>query len=576
MVDVPAEPLADFLSLLSDLRLRSGQPSLVALERLTARGRNRLPRSTLHQKLRGDSPPDWEFVSAFVTACLDHASRHRSELTEQDRNIAGWHARHERMLADLAATRSTERRSQAAAQLLAAQTGARTVVVPRQLPPDVAGFVGRHAELDRLDQLTMQGDEAQAVPVVVAVCGTAGVGKTALVLRWAHRAAHRFTDGQLYIDLRGFDPDEPVAAGDALAAMLRAVGVGGADIPYDAAERAACWRTAVDGRRLLVVLDNASNTDQIRQLLPGSPTCCIVVTSRDSLAGLVARHGAQRVAVPLLPLSDAVDLLKALVGERTSVETTATTGLVTSCAGLPLALRVVAELAASQPDRTLEDLVQDLADDRRRLAALEAGQDRRTAVRNVLFWSYRRQTAEVARMMRMLAVHPCADLGLAAATAMADLEPTAARHALDDLIRAHLVEYRPGNRYAMHDLLRAFASERADTEDDQRERQAALYRLVDYYVAFAITLGGTRTTAATDAIVSPDARAQLDAERPNLVAVTALAARSGWSEHVITLADALADYLFVGAHYGTALQVQAHALYGICQDFLDTELSVVL
>ncbi len=230
---------------------------------------------------------------------------------------------------------------------------------PRELPADTTTFTGRATELIELDQLLPDpgagaGDPAQAdaggTAVISAVSGTAGVGKTALAVHWAHRVAEYFPDGQLYVNLRGYDPDRPVPAADALAGFLRTLGVAGQDIPPEQDERAARYRSLLAGRRVLVLADNAAEVAQVRPLLPGSPGCVMVVTSRDSLAGLVARDGARRLDLDLLPHEDAAGLLRALIGVRAEAEPGAVAALAGLCARLPLALRVAAELAVARPD----------------------------------------------------------------------------------------------------------------------------------------------------------------------------------------------------------------------------------
>lgn len=185
--------------------------------------------------------------------------------------------------------------------------------------------------------------------MVSAVSGTAGVGKTALAVHWAHQSHHRFPDGELYVDLRGYDPDQPVDPADALAGFLRSLGVDGADIPIALAERSARFRTLLADKRMLVLLDNAFGTEQVRALLPGGASCFVVVTSRDDLAGLAARHGARRIDLDLMPAGDAVALLRILVGERVEGEPQAAGLLAQRCVRLPLALRIAAELAVARP-----------------------------------------------------------------------------------------------------------------------------------------------------------------------------------------------------------------------------------
>jgi hypothetical protein len=232
------------------------------------------------------------------------------------------------------------------------------------------------------------------------------VGKTALAVHWAHRTRRRFPDGQLYVNLRGYDPDRPMPPGDALTRFLTVLGVRGDAIPLDVDDRASRFRTELADRRMLLVLDNALSEEQVRPLLPGSPTCAVLVTSRDSLAGLVALHGARRVGLGPLPPPDAVALLRTLVGARVDSEPGPAAALAEQCARLPLALRVAAELAVAHPSSRLADLVAELADQQRRLDLLDAGGDRRAAVEAVLSWSYERLPAPAARTFRLLSLHP--------------------------------------------------------------------------------------------------------------------------------------------------------------------------
>jgi DNA-binding SARP family transcriptional activator len=357
--------------------------------------------------------------------------------------------------------------------------------IPRELPADVDRFTGRTAELAELDRLlTADGSPGPAgpagsvlstgPPVICAVAGTAGVGKTALAVHWAHRVRDAFPDGQLYVDLRGYDPGEPVPAADALARFLRALGVPGQDIPADSPERAARYRSLLDGRRALVVLDNAASVEQVRPLLPGTPSCVVVVTSRDSLAGLVARHGARRLGLGLLPLGGAVSLLRELIGERVDADAAAAVALACQCAHLPLALRVAAELAAARPDLKLARLAGELADEQRRLDLLDAGGDPRTALRAVFSWSYRRLPADAAQAFRLAGVHPGSDLDAHAVAALTGASAEQAGDLLRQLARGHLVYPTAPGRYAMHDLLRAYAASLADAAGEAADVLARL------------------------------------------------------------------------------------------------------
>jgi len=348
--------------------------------------------------------------------------------------------------------------------------------VPAQLPADVPAFTGRQEELSELDRLLAATEEASGsagtptTVTIAAVSGTAGVGKTALAVRWAHRVRGQFPDGQLYVDLRGYDPEQPVPPADALVGFLDALGVPGLDIPPAVDDRAARYRTETAGRRMLVVLDNAATVDQVRPLLPGAPTCFVLVTSRHSLPGLVARHGAARLDLDLLSLADATKLLRSLLGARVAAEPAAAATLAAQCARLPLALRVAAELAAARPTAPLGQIVAELADHRRRLDLLDAGGDRYTAVRAVFSWSYRNLPATAAQAFRLLGTHPAPDLDPPAAAAVIHTSVDRARQLLDLLACAHLVQRtrrHPADtgRYGMHDLLRAYATQLASAED---------------------------------------------------------------------------------------------------------------
>ena len=450
-----------------------------------------------------------------------------------------------------------------------------TTVVPHQLPADMAHFIGRAEELDHLSTLLDTATEDGGTVVISAVSGTAGVGKSALALRWAHRVRDEFPDGQLYVNLRGYDPDQPLSAADALAGFLRALGLAGAEIPLEVDERAAAYRSLLDGRRMLVVLDNAATVEQVRPLLPGTPSAVVVVTSRDALTGLVARHGAARLDLDLLPLEDAVALLGALIGARVAAEPDAAATLAGQCARLPLALRLAAELAAARPGTPLAALVTELTDEQRRLELLDAGGDPHTAIRAVFSWSYQHLPAEAARAFRLLGLHPGPDLDPYAAAALIHTDLEQAQHLLDLLARAHLIRPTSPGRYGMHDLLRAYATYRAGIEDSEAERWVALTRLFDHYLATAAAAMDTlvpaeahrRPRVPPPGTLSPlvadpaAARAWLDVERAALTAVCAYTAAHGWPGHTTGLATTLFRYLEGGGHYPDALTISTHALH---------------
>ena len=443
----------------------------------------------------------------------------------------------------------------------------------RQLPAAVAHFVGRDGQLAALTGLLRQArEENTGAPVISAIDGTAGVGKTALAVHWAHQVAGEFPDGQLYVNLRGYDPDQPRSAADALAGFLRALGVAGQDIPAGADERVDCYRSLLAGKRILVVLDNARSAAQIRPLLPGTRGCMAVVTSRDSLAGLVARDGAARLDLDVLPPAEAVSLLRELIGDRVDASPEAAAALAAMCSRLPLALRVAAELAVTRGGAPLEDLVGELAD-HQRLNLLDAGGDPSTAIRDVFSWSYRHLGADTARAFRLLSLHPGADLCHYAAAALIGGTVPQAEREVGALARAHLV-YRAGpHRYGMHDLLRGYACELACTLDTEDDRSTALTRLFDYYlhtaaVAMDVLYPGERhRRPRIPAPPGPEprlagaaaARAWLDAERGSLVAAAAHAAGHGWPDHAIRLAFTVFRYLEVTGHYPEIVAIHGDA-----------------
>ncbi len=451
--------------------------------------------------------------------------------------------------------------------------GGAVPTVPRELPAGVPHFTGRADELTALTGLLDRpGGEMPGTVVISAIGGSAGVGKTALAVHWAHQVAEHFHDGQLYVNLCGYDPGRPVPAADALAGFLRALGVSGQDIPAGEAERAARYRSLLAGKQMLVVLDNAGSAEQVRPLLPATPACAAVVTSRDSLAGLVARDGARRLDLDLLPLADAVGLLRALIGQRVDADPTAAEELAAQCSRLPLALRVAAELAVARPAAPLAHLVGELADQQRRLDLLDAGGDPRTAVRAVFSWSYRHLDAGAARAFRLAGLHPSPGFDAYAAAALTGATLEQSRRVLDALARAHLIQQAGPGRYSMHDLLRAYARELAagDGEDGQH---AALTRLFDHYLHTAATAMDTlfpserhrRPRIAPSATPAPPvtgsaaAGAWLDAERATLVAVTVQTAGHGWPAHAIQLAATLFRYLDIGSYFPEAITIHGHA-----------------
>ncbi|WP_264349577.1 ATP-binding protein [Streptomyces milbemycinicus] len=354
---------------------------------------------------------------------------------------------------------------------------------PRQLPADVRGFVNRTDELGELNAVLTSEDGGPLVVSVYVIAGTAGAGKTSLALRWAHQVRERFPDGQLYANLRGYDPGEPVAARDALHRFLTSLGVPADAVPQDLDAAAALYRSLLADRRVLVVLDNAATLSQVRPLLPGSAHSLVLVTSRSRLSGLAVRDGARRLTLGVLPEAEAVALLRAVTaGYRPVDDERQLAELARLCARLPLALRIAAERAASHPHLRLVDLIADLRDESALWDALSTGDDEEAeAVRTVFAWSYRALSEQAARLFRLLGLHPGPEFGLHAAAALAGVTSSSrTRQLLDSLVGAHLLEQTAPDRYQFHDLLRAYAIDQAQHEEPPAEREAALHRALEW------------------------------------------------------------------------------------------------
>ena len=454
-------------------------------------------------------------------------------------------------------------------------SGAKRQDVPRQLPAPVRGFTGRAAELDQLSQLLDDASgETLGMALISAIDGTAGVGKTALAVHWAHQVAARFPDGQLYVNLRGYDRGQPTPPTDALAGFLRSLGVHDQDIPPEEDDRAARYRSLLAGKRMLVVLDNARSADQVRPLLPGTPTCAVVVTSRDALAGLVARDGATRLDLDVLPLEDAVALLRRLIGARVDAEPDKAAELADHCCRLPLALRVAAERAVSRPDVPLAGLVGELADLRTRLDRLAAGGDPRAQVRNVFSWSYRHLDPDDARTFRLLGLHPGPHITSPAAASAAGVALPAARRCLRELTHASLLaEHLPG-RFGFHDLLRAYAADQARATEDQQARLESTGRILDHYLHTAAD-AALLINPARDRItvhphrpgVTPEHLADhqqamdwMQAEYQVLLAATTLADSSGFDVHAWQIPWTMADFLDLRCRWRDMAAAQRTAL----------------
>lgn len=448
-------------------------------------------------------------------------------------------------------------------------------LVTRQLPAPLRHFAGRAAELRMLTGLLDQVAAGDSAATVLTIGGTAGVGKTTLAVHWSHQVTERFPDGQLFANLRGYDPSgSPVAPADAIGVFLAALGVPAGQIPADPQARAGLYRSVLAGRRMLIVLDNARDASQVRPLLPGSSDCLTVVTSRSQLTGLIATEGACPLVLDMLTQAESGELLAARLGAgRVAAEPQAVAELIELCSRLPLALAVVAARAELRPHRPLAELGARLRDRQGRLDGLDTGEPV-SSVRAVFSWSYEYLAAPAARMFRLLGMHPGPDITGPAAASLADVQPRQALAMLGELTGASLLaEHVPG-RFALHDLLRAYAAERAQSQDGGNQRAAAAHRMLDHYLHTAYAaerlLNPTRdlfTPAAPQPGVRPEdlashgqALAWLEAEHRVLLAVIAWAASNGLDDHAWQLPCALVDFFARRGYWGDALATQRSAL----------------
>lgn len=371
-------------------------------------------------------------------------------------------------------------------------SGRDRVPVPAQLPADIRGFVNRTADLNHLDAVLSE-DIARAGSIAVCViAGTAGVGKTSLAVRWAHRHRSRFPNGQLYVNLRGYDPGEPIAPGEALVRFLTALGLAPGAVPTDLDDRAALFRSLLADQRILIVLDNAATVGQVRPLLPGAGRCLALVTSRSRLSGLFTRDGAHRVTLGVFDELAAVELLRTTTaGYRTDDDDAEFTELAELCARLPLALRIAAERAAARPRMPMADLIEDLRDESNLWDALSTEDGETDAVRTVFAWSYRALPIAAARLFRLLGLHPGSDFSAPAAAALVGVSVSETRRLLDGLVGAHLIEQTARDRYQFHDLLRAYALDLTTHEESIEQRKEALVRTSAWYLSAASAAAST-------------------------------------------------------------------------------------
>ena len=449
---------------------------------------------------------------------------------------------------------------------LAAGPARLTRPTPAQLPPDTAGFVGRAAELDRLSL-----DPSRAAAATVwTVSGQAGVGKTSFAVHWAHRAVDRFPDGQLYVNLRGYGPDDVVPTQEAVRGFLDAFGTPSDDVPSGLTAQLNLYRSLLAGKRVLILLDNARDAAQVRPLLPAAPGCVVVVTSRNPLRGLVTADGARPIALDLLSEPEAAQLLSRRVGrDRLSGHSAAVHTIVDRCQRLPLALAVVAGRLVSEPRLAVPTVAGDLA-----AAGMAAftSDDEQTDLRSVFSWSYRILSSHAARLFRLLSLPPGPDVSTMAAGALAGPVTESLDGGIDgllaELLRTQLLVERAPGRFVMHDLLRSYAADLARRTDDPADLQAARARLLDVHLLRA---------AAASHLLEPfrepvdevppavfadvdEAGAWLAAERANLITLVRMAAATGLAGRAWRLAWALTTYLQRHGHLFDLLQAQEAAL----------------
>jgi DNA-binding SARP family transcriptional activator/tetratricopeptide (TPR) repeat protein len=451
--------------------------------------------------------------------------------------------------------------------------------VPRQLPPDLPEFCGRLDAVASLNALlaAAQGRAGPTAPPVAAITGTPGVGKTALAIHWAHTVTDQFPDGQLYVNLGGFDSDgAALMPAEALRGFLDTLGVATERIPADPPARVGLYRSLLADKRVLVVLDNARDEEQVRPLLPGTPGCLTLVTSRNRLSGLVAAEGARPLHLDLLTATEARTMLAHRVGpDRVAADPVAVDEIIHRCARLPLALAIVAARAATHPSFPVAALADQLRETAHALDGF-VGNDPATDVRDVFSWSYRALSADAAQLFRMFGLHPVShEISAAAAASLMATDVQGVRPALAELVTANLVSEPAPGRYALHDLLRAYATELARSVDPAPARRSALQRVLDHYLHTAHRAALLVHPHRDPIIPAPserhgDAKVALDnremalawftAERQTLVEAILHACAAGFDGHAWRLAWTLVDFLNWHGRWSDIVRTQRAAL----------------
>lgn len=568
--DDAQQALAAFGGELRQLRKMAGNPSFRELEKLTDGWEWSLPRSTTSEKLRGKSVPEWEFVKSFISACKSHAETNKLYLSVTLTAENCWERKYEEMLQTVKGDRRTAQWGKKAEAELT------KLRVPQQLPQQARHFSGRVTVLESLTRQLELTAESGGTMVISALDGTAGVGKTTVAVRWAHQVKDRFPDGQLYVNMRGFDPaGAPVTPVQVLRRFLHAFGVGH-DPWQDQDELADMYRSTVAKKRVLVLLDNAATAEQVRPLLPGSSESLALVTSRRRLSSLEAVEGALALSLDLLTVAEAWELLSRQLGaERLAAEPEAVEKIINWCARLPLALTIVA--AAVRAD---ESTAVSLAVVERKLRDAEDPFDMLdladpvTDVRKAFSLSYGQLGWAAARLFRLLGIHAGPDSSVAAAASLAGVTVTEVQPLLAELTDAHLLEEDTNGRFAFHDLLRAYAAGQAGAVNPESERREAVHRVLDHYLHTAYTASRLWDPHRDPIILTPPkpqstpesftesapALAWLNAEYSVLLRAINLAAEIGFDTHAWQLTWSLVDFFNRQGYWHDWLSVQQIAL----------------
>ncbi|WP_198347932.1 XRE family transcriptional regulator [Plantactinospora sp. KBS50] len=558
---------------LRQLRLQAGGPSLRDLSDLVGISKSQLG-SILSGQVR--RLPDWDVVKGLVEAVRRYgADRGRlGQLSLTTGVEEFWRPRYAAV--EHAFSYRQIQRSETLRIPEPDPPEPHPPVVPHQLPPAASHISGRSSELTALDAVLAQ-DLPAGCAVIAVLGGMAGVGKTALAVHWAHRVAGRFPDGQLYVNLRGCDPDGPPMSPDAVVReFLTALGVRAGQLPSTAAARVALYRSLLYERRMLLVLDNANAVEQVRPLLPASPGCLVLVTSRSRMAGLIAADGARPVMLDVLADDAAGDLLARRLGaHRVAAEPRAVRNVVERCGGLPLALVLVAARALTHPGVALDTLAFRLFDGGREPNALAS--DPATELWAAFSWSYRTLSPPAARLFRLLSLHQGRDVSAAAAASLAALPLAEATLRLSELGEVALVTERRPGWYALHGLVGAYAGDLAAHTDPEDARRAAAVRLLDHYVHSARAAASLLDAgddpnpvplAPPAAGVTPEPRytdrspatAWFDERRPVLQTMLHHAIGAGFAAHAWHLAWSLDAYLVRGGHRSDRVDIWQVAL----------------